>query len=32
MKKVLIVGLSEIVGGTETFLMNYYRNHTECCT
>ena len=25
MKKVLIVGLSEIVGGTETFLMNYYR-------
>ena len=25
MKKVLIVGLSEIVGGKETFLMNYYR-------
>ena len=25
MKKVLIVGLSEIVGGTETFLINYYR-------
>ena len=26
MRRILIVGLSDVMGGTETFLMNYYRN------